>query len=58
MTTDRDIADKQDFVARGSSVRRLGRPAEVVATMPASCAKENSYLTGQTVAVDGGVPAF
>ena len=39
-------------------MKRIGRPAEVVATMPASCAKENSYLTGQTVAVDGGVPAF
>ncbi|KDB08199.1 Short-chain dehydrogenase/reductase SDR [Burkholderia sp. lig30] len=58
MATDCDIADKQDFVARGSSMKRVGRPAEVVATMPVSCAKENSCLTGQTVAVDGGVPAF
>ena len=35
------------------------RPAEeIVATMLTLCAQENTYLTGQAVAVDGGVSAF
>ncbi|MBX4144863.1 3-oxoacyl-ACP reductase, partial [Ralstonia pickettii] len=36
----------------------LGRPEEIVATMLTLCAKENTYLPGQAVAVDGGVSAF
>lgn len=39
-------------------MKRLGRPDEIVATMLMLCAKENTYLTGQAVAVDGGVSAF
>ncbi|WDD90978.1 glucose 1-dehydrogenase [Burkholderia sp. FERM BP-3421] len=58
MLTDSDMADKQDFLAQGSPMKRLGRPAEVVATMLMLCARENSYLTGQAIAVDGGVSAF
>jgi len=57
MVTDSDIVDKQDFLLQGSPMKRLGRPDEVVATMLMLCAKENSYLTGQTVAVDGGISA-
>jgi NAD(P)-dependent dehydrogenase (short-subunit alcohol dehydrogenase family) len=57
MVTDSDIGNKQDFLAQGSPMKRLGTPEEVVATMLMLCAKENSYLTGQAVAVDGGVSA-
>ena len=38
-------------------MKRLGRPEEIVATMLTLCAR-NTYLTGQAVAVDGGVSAF
>ena len=58
MVTDSDIVDKQDFLSQGSPMKRLSRPREVVATMLMLCAKENSYLTGQAVAVDGGLSAF
>ncbi|OXH94120.1 hypothetical protein CA830_03555 [Burkholderia multivorans] len=58
MVTDSDIGDRQDFLAQGSPMKRLGRPEEIVATMLSLCAKENTYLTGQAVAVDGGVSAF
>ncbi|RKT99218.1 3-oxoacyl-ACP reductase [Burkholderia sp. Nafp2/4-1b] len=58
MVTDSDIGDRQDFLAQGSPMKRLGRPDEVVAAMLMLCAKENTYLTGQVVAVDGGVSAF
>jgi NAD(P)-dependent dehydrogenase (short-subunit alcohol dehydrogenase family) len=57
MVTGSDIGNKQDFLAQGSPMKRLGTPEEVVATMLMLCAKENSYLTGQAVAVDGGVSA-
>jgi NAD(P)-dependent dehydrogenase (short-subunit alcohol dehydrogenase family) len=58
MVTEGDIGGKQDFLAQGSPMKRLGTPDEVVAAMLMLCAKENSYLTGQAVAVDGGVSAF
>ncbi|MBN3789570.1 glucose 1-dehydrogenase [Burkholderia sp. Ac-20353] len=58
MVTDSDIADRQDFLAQGSPMKRLGRPEEVVATMLMLCAQENAYMTGQAVAVDGGVSAL
>ncbi|WP_322025862.1 SDR family NAD(P)-dependent oxidoreductase [Burkholderia sp. BCC1977] len=58
MVTDSDLGERQDFLAQGSPMKRLGRPEEIVATMLTLCAKENTYLTGQAVAVDGGVSAF
>lgn len=42
---------------RHAAMKRLGRPEEIVATMLTLCVKENTCLTGQAVAVDGGVPA-
>ncbi|KWU23854.1 MULTISPECIES: SDR family NAD(P)-dependent oxidoreductase [Burkholderia] len=58
MVTDSEIGERQDFLAQGSPMKRLGRPDEIVATMLMLCAQENTYLTGQAVAVDGGVSAF
>lgn len=58
MVTDSDLADKQDFLAKGSPMKRLGKPEEVVAVMLMLCASDNSYMNGQTIAVDGGVSAF
>ncbi|MFW2270706.1 SDR family NAD(P)-dependent oxidoreductase [Burkholderia orbicola] len=58
MVTDSEIGERQDFLAQGSPMKRLGRPDEIVATMLMLCAKDNTYLTGQAVAVDGGVSAF
>jgi NAD(P)-dependent dehydrogenase (short-subunit alcohol dehydrogenase family) len=39
-------------------MKRLGTPGETVAVMLMLCARENSYMTGQAVAVDGGVSAL
>ncbi|SMG59546.1 SDR family NAD(P)-dependent oxidoreductase [Paraburkholderia susongensis] len=58
MVTESDVGEKQEFLAQGSPMKRLGRPDEMVAAMLMLCAKENSYLTGQAVAVDGGVSAL
>ncbi|MFX8020132.1 SDR family oxidoreductase, partial [Acinetobacter baumannii] len=49
---------KQDFLAQASPMKRLAHPSEVVAMMLMMCAKENSYLTGQAIAIDGGVTAY
>lgn len=58
MVTGSEIGAKQDMLAQGAPVKRLGRPDEMVAAMLMLCAKENSYMTGQAVAVDGGVSAL
>ena len=58
MVTESDAGEKQDFLAQGSPMKRLGRPDEMVAAMLMLCARENSYMTGQAVAVDGGVCAL
>lgn len=39
-------------------MRRMGTPAEIVQAMLWLCAPENSFMTGQAVAVDGGLTAI
>jgi NAD(P)-dependent dehydrogenase (short-subunit alcohol dehydrogenase family) len=36
---------------------RLGEPEEIVQAMLWACAKENSFFTGQAIALDGGLGA-
>lgn len=47
----------QELLAKGSPMKRLGRPEEMVAAMLMLIAPGNSYMTGQAIAVDGGVSA-
>ncbi|MCE7761832.1 SDR family oxidoreductase [Pseudomonas putida] len=58
MVTDSDVGEQQAFLAQGSPMKRLGTPDEIVAAMLMLCARENSYMTGQAIAVDGGISAF
>lgn len=44
--------------AAGCPMKRLGQPEEVVSAMVMLCSPALSYLTGQALAVDGGVSAF
>lgn len=48
----------QTLLASGSPMKRLGQPAEIIAVMLMLLSPANTYMTGQTVAVDGGVSAF
>lgn len=48
----------QEALARGSPMKRLGRPEEMVAAMLMLLDPDNSYLTGQAIAVDGGISAL
>lgn len=46
------------IAGQGSPMKRLGTPDEMVSAMLHIIAPDNSYLTGQAIAVDGGVSAF
>ena len=56
--TDSELVESTDFLAQGSPMKRLGRPEEITNVMLMLCSPGNSYMTGQTIAVDGGVSAF
>ena len=58
MVTESEVGEKEQFLAQGSPMKRLGTPEEIVSVMLMLCAKENGYMTGQAVAVDGGISAF
>lgn len=45
-------------LAMGSPMKRLADPQEVVNTMILILSPGNSYMTGQTIAIDGGVSAW
>ena len=50
--------DVQALVAKGSPMKRLGAPEEIVSAMLHMVDPDNSYLNGQAIAVDGGVAAI
>jgi NAD(P)-dependent dehydrogenase (short-subunit alcohol dehydrogenase family) len=52
------LAEHVEYLSQASPMKRLGTPGETVAVMLMLCARENSYMTGQAVAVDGGVSAL
>ncbi|MCK7613647.1 SDR family NAD(P)-dependent oxidoreductase [Roseibium sediminicola] len=58
LMTESGFADKEDFLAAGVPMKRLGQPSEIVETMLALLHPGNTYLTGQAIAVDGGVLAL
>jgi len=50
--------EAQSFLAKGSPMKRLASPQEVVNAMILACSPSNSYMTGQAIAIDGGVSSF
>jgi NAD(P)-dependent dehydrogenase (short-subunit alcohol dehydrogenase family) len=55
----KDMADEesQGFLSRGAPMNRLGEPDEIVTVMLMMLSPENTYMTGQCIAVDGGFSA-
>ena len=53
-----DSAESQAQLARGTPIKRLAEPQEIVNTMLLLLSPGNSYMNGQTIAVDGGVSAW
>lgn len=58
MVAGSDLADKQDFLAQGSPMKRLASPEEMVNAMLLIIDPSNTYMTGQAIPIDGGVSAF
>lgn len=52
------IGDKQEFLAQGTPMKRLGSPEEMVNAMLMVCSPANSYMNGLAIPVDGGVSAI
>jgi NAD(P)-dependent dehydrogenase (short-subunit alcohol dehydrogenase family) len=46
------------MMASGSPMKRIGKPEEIVAVMLLLLSPANTFMTGQALAVDGGVSAF
>lgn len=53
-----DSPESQAQLARGTPIKRLADPQEIVNTMLLMLSPGNSYMNGQTIAVDGGVSAW
>jgi NAD(P)-dependent dehydrogenase (short-subunit alcohol dehydrogenase family) len=53
-----DSPESQAQLARGTPIKRLAQPQEIVNTMLLMLSPGNSYMNGQTIAVDGGVSAW
>lgn len=49
------LAERGDDVLREIPLKRVGRPEEIAAVIRFLCSPEASYLTGQTITVDGGM---
>lgn len=50
--------DAEAHVVRGIPMRRLAEPAEITQAMLWACDPQNSFMTGQTIALDGGLSAM
>lgn len=53
-----DSEENQARLAQGCPMKRLAKPQEVVNTMLLIMSPGNSYMNGQTIAIDGGVSAW
>jgi len=51
-------ADGQQQLLQGIALRRLGRPADIANGVRFFAAGESSWVTGQTIAIDGGHAAL
>lgn len=57
MVTDMADNNMQEKMSRGAPMKRLGEPEEIVAMMLMMLSPANTYMTGQCIAIDGGVSA-
>ncbi|MEL6425428.1 MAG: SDR family oxidoreductase, partial [Pseudomonadota bacterium] len=53
-----DRAEAEAYLVRGVPMRRLAEREEVVQAILWAASPENSFTTGQTIAIDGGTTAY
>ncbi|MCC2615213.1 SDR family oxidoreductase [Aestuariibacter halophilus] len=53
-----DSADSIARMSQGCPMKRIGRPEEIVSAMVLMLSPANTYMTGQAIAIDGGVSAW
>jgi NAD(P)-dependent dehydrogenase (short-subunit alcohol dehydrogenase family) len=58
LTQHAPVDDVTQFLSQGAPMKRLGEPQEIVNVMLLLCSPANTYMTGQTIAIDGGVSAL
>lgn len=58
MVTDVSDEEERKKLGRRCPMKRLATPEEIVATMLLLLSPANTYMTGQCIAIDGGVSAF
>lgn len=58
MVTDQLDDQVHQVVAQASPMKRLGKPEEIISAMLMMIDPSNGYMTGQAVAIDGGVSAI
>jgi NAD(P)-dependent dehydrogenase (short-subunit alcohol dehydrogenase family) len=46
------------MLEQGSPMKRFGEPKEITNVILMLCSPGNTYMTGQVIAIDGGVSAF
>lgn len=57
MVTDRADNNMQNKMSKTTPIKRLAEPEEVVVVMLMMLSPANTYMTGQCIAIDGGVSA-
>jgi NAD(P)-dependent dehydrogenase (short-subunit alcohol dehydrogenase family) len=57
MVTDMADENMQSKMSLGAPMKRLGEPKEIVAMMLMMLSPANTYMSGQCIAIDGGVSA-
>jgi 3-oxoacyl-[acyl-carrier protein] reductase len=49
------VAERGDAYREEIPLKRFGKPAEVASVIRFLCSPDASYITGQTISVDGGI---
>lgn len=58
LVTQSELSDKIDFLNIASPMKRIAETKEIISVMMMLCSPQHTYLTGQAIAVDGGVTAL
>ena len=57
MVTDSGLTSSLEALSEGTPMKRLAKPAEIVDVMLMLISPKNTYMTGQCIAIDGGLSA-